>query len=163
MSGKVIGLARREKSRAPMDVVPRLLLSPELGIEGDCKGVKFPNRQVTILAVEDWTAALADLAGTAGPPDLPWTTRRANILLENLSLPRGKGSIISIGDVVLEVMEQTTPCALMDFFQMGLREALAPHWRGGVTCRVIVGGVILLGDIALTTVENHERKVLLPG
>lgn len=26
--------------------------------------------------------------------------------------------------------------------QPGLFEALKPHWRGGVTCRVISGGVI---------------------
>ena len=52
------------------------------GLEGDHKGAKFPKRGISILAREDWEAAIAMLADLAGPVPLPWTTRRANLLVK---------------------------------------------------------------------------------
>jgi MOSC domain-containing protein YiiM len=138
-------------------------ISATFGMQGDCKGIKFPNRQVTILALEDWQAALLDLAEGMAPPDLPWTARRANVLVEGLTLPRGPGSILTLGDAMLEVTAQTTPCAQMDLAHRGLRLALAPNWRGGVTCRVLQDGTVKRGDRAKVTTARPELKVHLPG
>jgi MOSC domain-containing protein YiiM len=160
---KVIGLARRPVSRAPMQEMAEVEVTPAFGVEGDCKGIKFPSRQVTVLAIEDWHAALLDLAKGMQPPDLPWTTRRANVLLEGLALPRGIGSCLQLGDILLEVTAPTTPCAQMDAAYPGLRLALAPHWRGGVTCKVLRGGLLQAGDPASVTKALPERKVHLPG
>jgi MOSC domain-containing protein YiiM len=163
MTGKVIGLARHAAPREPIEELQSVNLSPDYGVEGDCKGVKFPDRQVTILALEDWREALFSLADGMGGPDLPWTTRRANVLTEGVKLPRGIGSIIMLGDALLEVTMQTTPCSLMDRFHHGLRLALAPEWRGGVTCRVVEGALVKMGDTAAVTIDLPERKVRLPG
>jgi hypothetical protein len=34
----------------------------------------------------------------------------------------------------------------MDEAQLGLRAALKPEWRGGVSCRVVEGATIRVGD-----------------
>jgi MOSC domain-containing protein YiiM len=65
--------------------------------------------------------------------------------------------------VRLEVTAQTTPCARMDETWPGLRRALAPDWRGGVTARVITGGAIALGDPVRVVSEVAPPKVHLPG
>lgn len=164
MKGAIVALARRAVSRSPMEEVKVAVLTPDVGVLGDCKGRKFPERHVTILAVEDWDATLLDLAGPAGPPDLPWTTRRANVLVQGFTLPRGIGSIIALGDCLVQVTGQTTPCAQMELAYPGLLRALAPDWRGGVTCKVLTGGGISIGDpVAVLRHTAEKQKVLLPG
>jgi len=56
------------------------------------------------------------------------------------------GQQVRIGGVVLEITEETKPCSRMDEAHDGLRQALVPEWRGGVTCRVISGGPLTIGD-----------------
>ncbi len=159
MAGTLIGIARRPVSRAPMEELSHVAVSPDFGIEGDSKGIKFPKRQVTLLQRELWEEALLAL----GNPDLHWTARRANLLVEGVHLPRGAGSEIAIGNVRLEVTAETTPCARMDEMYQGLRRALAPDWRGGVTARVLEGGVISLGDPVTVLREVVARRPHLPG
>ncbi len=142
-----------------MEEMQQAAISVEAGLTGDSKGRKFPRRQITLMERELWDAALH----TLGNPDLPWTARRANLLVEGISLPRGIGSVIGIGPVRLEVTAQTTPCARMDEIWQGLRRALAPDWRGGVTALVIAGGEIALGDPVCIMRELAPHKVHLPG
>jgi MOSC domain-containing protein YiiM len=156
--GNVIGIARRAKSRAPMETLEQVTISIGRGLEGDCKGSKFLERQITILAIEDWNAALALLEGV----DLDWTVRRANLLVCDMKLPRGRGSLISIGDVTLEVRDQTSPCQQMENAQVGLRKALSGDWRGGVSCRVVAGGEIKNGDEIKTIRDVPETIIRLP-
>jgi MOSC domain-containing protein YiiM len=133
----------------------------ERGVAGDHKGAKFKRRAVTILAREDWHAALADLGLEEG--SLDWTERRANLLVESLRLPRAIGAQLRVGPVLLEVTYPTTPCARMDQAHAGLRKALHPDWRGGVTCRVLEGGRVKIGDAVTIEHAPPERRVLLPG
>lgn len=140
--GQLKGIARRGARRAPMEEVDAATISVESGISGDHKG-QVTSRQVTVLAAEDWQAACTDV-GT----DLPWITRRANLLVDGLDLPQTAGVQIKIGGCVLEITGETDPCERMDEQHDGLRRALTPDWRGGRTCRVVTGGDIRIGDTA---------------
>ncbi len=162
-TGRLIGIARRARSHAPMEEIPAGVITTASGLEGCFRGAKFPNRQITVLAIEDWNAALNDLAGIAGPPDLPWTTRRANLLVEGMRLPRAKGATLQIGPVVLEVTGQTNPCYRMQEAYRGLLAALHPNWRGGVTCRVLAGGPVAIGDETRVLASPPERTITLPS
>jgi MOSC domain-containing protein YiiM len=142
-----------------MQEIAEGLLSAEAGLAGDSKGAKYPRRQITVLAREAWEAALAEL----GEPGLPWTVRRANLLVAGIELPRAKGGILRIGLVRLEVTGQTYPCSRMDEAQPGLLKALARDWRGGVTCRVLAGGPNALGDEVAVLVRPTETLPRLPG
>lgn len=139
--GKLLGIARKAKSGAPMDELSVAEISPERGLEGDYRG-KLRRRQISVLSREDWNSACDEL-----DRPLPWTTRRANLLVEGLALKETKGARLRIGEVLLEVYCETDPCAVMDKAQEGLRKALEPDWRGGVCCRVLEGGRISLSDV----------------
>jgi MOSC domain-containing protein YiiM len=162
-TGRLIGIAHRPAHRAPMQTVESALIEVGGGVEGDHKGRKFPRRGVTLLAREAWEAALADLATMGDAEDLPWTARRANLLVEGVALPRALGGIVQIGPAVLEITYPTTPCKRMDEARDGLMRALYPEWRGGVTCRVLEGGRVAIGDPVAVLLSPPEHSIRLPG
>lgn len=163
MIGRLIGIARREGRRKPMETMTSGVISLEAGLASDSRGAKFVTRQITVLGREDWEAALMDLADLMGPPDLPWTTRRANLLVEGVRMPRAKGGVLRIGAVELEITGQTNPCHRMEEAYQGLLRSLHPEWRGGVTCRVRTAGVVKLGDAVEVMVSPKEHNMRLPG
>ena len=135
-------------------------ISIEAGLAGDHKGAKFPERAITVLSREAWEEALSTLG-----PDirLPWTVRRANLLVEGVLLPRARGGVLTVGPVKLEVTRPTMPCKRMDEAMPGLLKALYPDWRGGVTCRVLKGGKVTIDDPVEILLSPPERKIKLPG
>ena len=164
MTGRLIGIARRGVRRAPIQEVSEGLVTVEAGLIGDFKGAKYPRRQITVLAREVWDAALAEIGHPELPwPKLHWTARRANLLVESVELPRAAGGILRIGPVRLEITAQTYPCARMEEAQAGLLSALASDWRGGVTCRVLDGGPIALGDRVEVLLRPKTAERRLPG
>ena len=138
--GKVEDIARRKKIRAPMETLNTVTVDEKTGLVGDIRGGAL-KRQVTILSAEAWNSVCEELK-----TELPWTTRRANILVSGIKLPQESGYQIQIGEVLLEVTRQTDPCERMDEQYLGLTNALMPDWRGGVCCSVVRGGNIMNGD-----------------
>jgi len=140
MAGRVVAIARKEKSRAPMEELDAAFVTTEAGVEGDYRG-NPDDRQVTVVTRESWQAACAEMG-----KEIPWTTRRANILIEGLRVEGKLGKTIRIGDLALQITGETDPCSRMEEQVAGLRQALTPDWRGGVTCRVASSGRIAVGD-----------------
>lgn len=138
--GKLAGIAWRSGKRAPMQTLEYAEIGMQTGVAGDARG-KPGKRQVTLLSARAWRDACRDVGTHA-----PWTTRRSNLLIEELELPRQAGRIIAIGDVRLETTVEIDPCSRMDEQVPGLTAALAPDWRGGIGCRVIQGGTVRIGD-----------------
>jgi MOSC domain-containing protein YiiM len=94
-------------------------------------------------AREDLDAA----AAIHGGPILPEQTRR-NLTILHGPVPRDPGSLIRIGEVLLEVVRVAAPCKLLDdWIGPGAQEAL--RRRGGSCCRVLEGGRITVGDPAV--------------
>ncbi len=144
MPGRLIGIARKDRPRATMEVIDHARVGRDTGVAGDYRGALKPGRnkrQVTILMAEDWSAALAE----HGKP-VAWQERRANLLVEGIMLPREEGRRVWIGTALLEITGECDPCHRMDAVSDGLQLALRPEWRGGRTCTVIEGGTIAIGD-----------------
>ena len=137
---KLIGIARAPKIMAPLEEINETVISKESGIDGDARGRKR-GRQITILFEDDWLDACNDIN-----ENLPWTTRRANLLVRGMRGPQKEGNIIKIGKVQLKICSETDPCDVMENTKPGLRKALEPLWRGGVSCEVKQGGDISIGD-----------------
>ena len=138
--GRLRGIAIRSAKRAAMTTCAVSSVHHAAGVDGDF-GRRRGRAQVTVLSEEAWRATCDDL----GTP-LPWTMRRANLLVAGIPLRRLAGSRIVIGPVVLEVTGETGPCRRMEDAHAGLRRALTPDARGGVRCRVLAGGPIAVGD-----------------
>ena len=118
----------------------RAEITIEKGIIGDLRGSQA-GRQITILRESAWQNT-CDAVNT----DLPWTTRRANLFVDGIDFGEGDvGKTIRVGEVRLEIMQETYPCSLMDKQHQGLRDALTPKWRGGVCCNVLTAGSIQVG------------------
>lgn len=147
VTGRLLGIARHKRPKAPMETVDHVHVGLDTGIAGDFRGAVRPGksgkRQVTMLSLADWNAALA-LIGTP----VAWDQRRANLLVDGLDLPRAKGARIGIGDtLILEITGECDPCRRMEALAPGLELALKPEWRGGRTMKVIAAGEIRLGDV----------------
>ena len=115
-----------------MQTVDEVEVGMLTGLRGDYRGSLKPGRnkrQVTVMTAESWAATLADLGLF-----IAWELRRVNLLVDRLRLEETTGARLAFpGGVVLEVAP-------------GLKAALLPHWRGGVTARVIAEGRLRLGD-----------------
>ncbi len=136
---KLLGIAIKPRPKEEMLLCEQALIKPEFGLVGDCCG-KPGKRQVTVMNLSDWQAACTEL-----DVELPWQTRRANLLVDHLPLYQSTGFRIQLGEVVLEITGETDPCERMEQAHAGLFQALVSNWRGGVTCRVIAGGAIHTG------------------
>lgn len=139
-SGKIEGIGYKKEKRGRIITVSEAFVGLHTGVATDVRGLPG-KRQVTVLSREDFDEACQSLGVV-----LPWTTRRANLLVTGLRFAETKGKLLKIGDVLLEITGETDPCFRMDEQQEGLQEALRPHWRGGVTCRVLSEGQIAVGD-----------------
>lgn len=137
---RLIGIAIREGKGKPMIKLEQARISVENGIENDSRG-KPGKRQVTIISKRVWDEVCSELQIS-----LSWTSRRANLLIDDIDLDNKIGFQIHIADVILEIMGETKPCHRMDESYIGLKKALEPNWRGGVICRVIRGGNIGIND-----------------
>ncbi len=81
--------------------------------------------------------------------NIPVSSRRANVCVVGHSFgPGDVGKKFHANGVVLEITGETKPCGRMDEVAPGLRKALEKDWRGGVTCRVVSGGVIEQNHVA---------------
>jgi MOSC domain-containing protein YiiM len=153
MIGRLIGIARKARRRAPMEELERARISAEGGVEGD-HGPRPKRRVLTLIWREAWQAAINDLGAAA---DVPWTLRRANLLVEGIDQPKTGGVRLRIGEVLLETTYETDPCERMDEQLSGLRKALEPDWRGGLRARVLEEGEIAIGDaVSIETTSETE-------
>src|SRR5919108_4954990 len=137
--GIVKGIAVRDASRAPMQEQQQVEVTLQQGIVQDYRGTGL--RQVTFLDAGQWQEVLAELG-----IDLPWYTRRANVLIEGIDLPATVGRRLQVGACRFAIGGETTPCGRMDEIKPRLRRILRPAFRGGGWGEVLQGGPLRVGD-----------------
>jgi MOSC domain-containing protein YiiM len=120
------------------------------GLEGDAAFGRA-RRQVLLVDLQN----LTDLG--LHPGDV-----RENVTLDGLPLDRlVTGSHLLVGEALLEITDECTPCERMDEIQPGLQAQL--RGRRGVLARVVRGGSIRLGDSARITPEPQANAESAPG
>lgn len=137
--GDVVAIAIRPEKNAPMQELEDVSAQSGAGLAGDVPSI--PERGVTLIAKQQWEQVCSELDA-----DLPWHTRRANILVDTDALGHLLGKRIRIGSVEVDLKREIKPCGLMDELHSGLRQALVPDQRGGVGGEILNDGIIRKGD-----------------
>jgi MOSC domain-containing protein YiiM len=140
--GKVLKIALRTRPKGPMQEVLEATGSENGGLTGDVDS--RPDRGITFLASQQWVEVTRELE-----KEIPWHTRRANVLVDAPSLANLIGRTITVGDVRVRINAETLPCSLMDRLEPGLKAALTPDCRAGVYGRILDNGRLRVGDVVV--------------
>lgn len=108
------------------------------GLVGDRK--YGANRHISIVSTEELDEAAAKWGS-----DIAVGSTRRQITVTGSRLPRSEGTIVRLGEVLVSVNGDCSPCDIMETsVGPGAREALV-H-LAGITGSVIEGGTIRVGD-----------------
>ena len=142
-AGKVEWISYRPgpTSRGEIKVVEEITVSEKKGIEGD--RYKSPNRkrQVTLIQAEHIEAVSKILKKDSIDP----TLLRRNIVVSGINLLALNDLEFSIGEVILKMTGYCHPCSRMEQ-NLGKGGYNAMRGHGGITCMVMKGGKIKIGD-----------------
>lgn len=141
-TGTVSWIGLRPARKAAVIETPEATLVTGRGIDGDhYDSERNGPRQVTMIAAEDMAAIASFLACPAIEPNI----FRRNLVSYGINLIALKNRRFRIGSTVLETSGECAPCSRMEE-ALGAGGYNAMRGRGGLTARVIVGGIIRIGD-----------------
>lgn len=139
--GRIDWIGIRPADRAPLETVTEVAVTLENGLSGDHYSGKNKKRQVTLIQAEH----LAGVASILGRESIdPGLTRR-NIVVSGINLLALLDRRFRIGEVVLETTGHCHPCSRMEE-NLGAGGYNAMRGHGGITARVIQGGIVRQGD-----------------
>lgn len=143
--GRVVWIGLRSARRRPMTNVQSAEAEVGKGLVGDRFKARHEGRwQVTLVQQEHLAAIGSCLGRESVAPEL----LRRSLVVEGINLLALKGKRFRIDGVLLEYTGECHPCSRMEESQgEGGYNMVRGH--GGITARVIVGGVISLKDSIL--------------
>lgn len=143
-TGRVEWIGLRPARREPLLAVPEATAETDRHLAGDHARPKpGGKRQITLIQHEHLTA----VAGFLGLPDAldPGRLRR-NVAISGLNLLALKNRQVRIGEqVILEITGECHPCSRMEE-ELGPGGYNAMRGHGGLTARIVQGGVFRIGD-----------------
>jgi MOSC domain-containing protein YiiM len=112
------------------------------GVDGDRYDTSRDGpRQVTLIAAED----MAAIAAFLGLPEITPELLRRNLVTSGINLLALKDRRFRVGAALLEGSGDCAPCSRMEeTFGPGGYNAVRGH--GGITARIIEGGIVHVGD-----------------
>ena len=149
-NGKVEWLSYRPgpTSRGALKIVDAIEVTEQKGIVGDRYKGTSRNRQITLIQAEHIEAFAKMLHKESIDPAL----LRRNIVVSGINLLAFHDTTFQIGEVVLKGTGYCHPCSQMEE-NLGLGGYNAMRGHGGITCMVMKGGKIKIGD-EVSPVQN---------
>jgi len=143
-TGRIEWIGTRPARRAALKTPHEISVDPELGIVGDRYAGRSGKRQLTLVQAEH-AAVIAALTGRdPTDPEAIFMLLRRNLAVSGLNVAALVRQRFTIGDVVAETTGLAHPCSRMEeAFGPGGYNAVRGH--GGITARVLTGGVIRVG------------------
>jgi MOSC domain-containing protein YiiM len=156
--GRLELIMLRISYRGEINLVSETEALEGIGLKGDHRDSKKANdkakRQLTLIQAEH----LPMVASSLGLTNLDPTLTRRNLLVSGINLLALKDIRFKIGDVVLEGTGPCHPCSRMEE-NLGLGGYNAMRGHGGITARVIKGGVIKVGSQVLALPEAKAQEL----
>jgi MOSC domain-containing protein YiiM len=148
-TGKVEWIGVRPIKRALPKQVEEVEADERKGLLGDHYSGGSGNRQVTLIQHEHLQGVARMLSLESVDPGL---TRR-NIVVSGINLLAFKDRRFRIGEAVLEMTGECHPCSRMEE-NLGPGGYNAMRGHGGITARVVAGGMIRQGDVVRLEVDG---------
>ena len=140
--GRAVWIGLRPVRRAPMQAVDTAMLDPEQGLIGDHYSSRTGGaRHVTLIQAEHLSAIASHLGRDAVAPE----QLRRNIVIAGINLAALKGRRFALGKALLEATGECHPCSRMEE-NLGPGGYNAVRGHGGITARVVAGGMVRIGD-----------------
>ena len=164
--GRLERICLRPAPHAHTIAVDRVLAIEGQGLQGDHTGdrprragaASSHRRQVTLIQPEH-LAVIGALLASGRQPDA--SLLRRNLVVSGLNLLAARNLfperrlVLCIGTAELELTGPCDPCSMMEE-ALGAGGYNAMRGHGGVTARVVKGGVLTLGD-AVAVIEFPDR------
>jgi MOSC domain-containing protein YiiM len=127
-----------DQSPAPLTAVTEVEAVVGKGLKGDRK--YGTHRHISIVSTEELEEAAANWGAA-----IPTGSTRRQITITGSRLPRDEGVLVRLGEVVVAVNGDCSPCHIMESsVGPGARDALV-H-LAGITGSIVEGGTIHVGD-----------------
>ena len=139
--GKVEWISIRPERGADVRELDAVEVNAETGLVGDRYNTKSGKRQVTLIQSEHLEA----VGKILGKDKIDPAKTRRNIVVSGINLLALKEKQFQIGEVILEMTGNCHPCSKMEK-NLGPGGYNAMRGHGGITARVIRGGIIRKGD-----------------
>jgi MOSC domain-containing protein YiiM len=141
-AGKLEWIGLRPVKRAPLQAMNHVEVIADHGLAGDHKGSRPGGRRQVTLIQREHLEAVAKLLGRAA---VDAALLRRNLVVSGINLLALHGARFRIGGVLFEGTGLCEPCSRMEEV-LGAGGYNAMRGHGGITARVLAGGVIVLGD-----------------
>lgn len=139
--GRVEFIGIRPEIRKPMMVLDAVSAVQNIGLEGDHYKNPGGPRQVTLIQAEHLVVVASLMEKDRIDPAL----LRRNIVVSHINLVSLKGKVFTVGQAVFEYTGDCHPCTRMEE-SLGLGGYNAMRGHGGITAKVVKGGLIKIGD-----------------
>ena len=147
--GKLVWIGLRPARQADMISVEEVLAEADAGLEGD-RYHGSGKRQVTLMQLEHLTV-LSSFAKMQVTPEL----LRRNLLIRGINLLALKNRTFRIGGAVLQITGQCHPCSRVEQ-ALGFGGYNAMRGHGGLTARILQGGMLRVGDCLTVLPDNID-------
>jgi MOSC domain-containing protein YiiM len=142
-SGRLAWIGLRPKTREPVVATTSVEAIAERGLAGDHRvsGRAGSKRQVTLIQAEHVEAVAKLMRVTEVRPEM----LRRNLVVSGINLLALKDQVFRVGEVTLEGTGLCEPCSRMEA-NLGSGGYNAMRGHGGITARIVAGGVLRVGD-----------------
>jgi len=141
-AGKLEWIGVRAERRAPLASVTQVEAIAGYGLAGDHYASKSNGkRQVTLIQAEHLEA----LAKILGKSEVRADAVRRNLLVSGINLHALRDRKFRIGAILLEGSGPCDPCSRMEEV-LGIGGYNAMRGHGGITARILEGGVFSVGE-----------------
>lgn len=121
----------------------------DVGLQGDHYNNRGGSRQITIIQAEH----LQNVGSYLNKAEIDPALVRRNVIVRGINLLSLKGKHFEIGEALFEYSGECHPCSRMEE-NLGEGGYNAMRGHGGITAKVIRGGLIKVGDTVTPVIQK---------